>query len=59
MNQNFDDLVDEWIEIVMDREELDELDSSSLTWDDEVIREAHRTVLIRALRAASRGRFAA
>jgi len=54
MSRNFEDIADELIEIESDPEGLDELESSSLTWDDEVVREAHRIVSIRALRAASR-----
>ncbi len=55
MNKNFEDPMDEWFDIDADSETLEEQDSSSLTWDDEVIRETHRTVSIRALRAVLRG----
>ncbi len=56
MNRNFDDAMDEWPETEADSEGLEEMDSSSLTSDDEVVREAPRTVSLRALRAASRRR---
>lgn len=58
MNHDEDDVpADEWtVEAAGDTQDQE---SSSLTWDDEVVRESHRKVAFRALRASVRDPFEA
>lgn len=58
MNQNDEDGVTEWDEVSFGAsEDLSEPEFSSLTWDDEIVRETHREISIRARRASSLGLF--
>jgi hypothetical protein len=50
-------LADEWTMEVA--EDTRDEESSSLTWDDEVVRETHRKIAFRALRATARDLFEA
>jgi hypothetical protein len=53
VNNYDEDLADEWMaEMADDVEDLRDNESTSLTWDDEWVRETHRKVAIRALRAS-------
>ena len=54
MSQNFEDLGAEWIEndeSMPAEESLLEPESSAPTWDDEMVRDSHREISLRARRA--------
>ena len=53
MNNYDEDLADEWMaEMADETEDLRDSESTALTWDDELVRETHRKVAVRALRAS-------
>jgi hypothetical protein len=62
MSQNVEDLMDEWTRIhdeTMDpeAENVPEVDSSALTWDEETVRETHRQISLRSRRASGERLF--
>jgi len=62
MNQNFEELTDEWIADddlaeYPEAGDFPEEDSSALTWDEETVREAHREIALRSTRMSGRRLF--
>lgn len=62
MNQNFENVADEWTRnddeaIYPETEDFSEIDSSALTWDEETVRESHREISLRSRRASGRRLF--